>query len=106
MQFTDLPAATGVSLKPEYFADIESLAPGDIWFEVHPENYMIEGGPRLEGLLAAGERFPISLHGVSASLGGPTLTPDEHLTALRRLIELVNPAAVSEHAVWSRTGAQ
>ena len=106
MQLTDLPAATGVGLKPEYFPDIESLAPGDTWFEVHPENYMIAGGPRLEGLLAAAARFPISLHGVSASLGGPTLTPDAHLDALRRLINLVNPAAVSEHAVWSRTNAQ
>jgi len=106
VQSLDLPAATGVSLKPEYFADVESLAPGDTWFEIHPENYMIAGGPRLEGLLTAAGRFPISLHGVSASLGGPRLTPNEHLFALRRLIDLVNPAAVSEHAVWSRTSAQ
>ena len=105
-QFTDLPAATGVSLKPEYFADVESLAPGNAWFEVHPENYLIGGGPRLEGLLDVAARFPISLHGVSASLGGPVLTPDAHLKALRRLIDLVHPAAVSEHAVWSRTSAQ
>jgi len=106
MQFTDLPATTGVSLKPEYFADVDLLAPGDTWFEVHPENYMIPGGPRLEGLLAAAGRFPVSLHGVSASLGGPTLVPDEHFFALRRLIDLVDPAAVSEHAVWSRTNTQ
>ncbi len=106
MQITDLPTATGVSLKPEYFADVDSLAPGNNWFEVHPENYMIEGGPRLEGLLNAAARFPISLHGVSASLGGPTLIPDKHFEALRRLIDVVNPAAVSEHAVWSRTNTQ
>ena len=106
MPFTDLPATTGVSLKPEYFADVDGLEPGDVWFEVHPENYMIGGGPRLEGLLTAADRFPISLHGVGASLGGPLRTPDEHLEALRRLIDLVNPAAVSEHAAWSRTGTQ
>ncbi len=106
MRLTDLPATTGVSLKPEYFADVRSLAPGDTWFEVHPENYMIAGGPRLEGLLAAARRFPISLHGVSASLGGPMVTPDGHLQALKRLIDLVEPAAVSEHAVWSRTHAR
>ena len=105
MPLTDLPAATGVSLKHEYYADIESLAPGDTWFEVHPENYMIEGGPRLGGLLAAARRFPISLHGVSASLGGPKLTPNSHLAALRRLTDLVRPAAMSEHAVWSRYNA-
>ncbi|MGB5200759.1 MAG: DUF692 domain-containing protein [Sedimenticolaceae bacterium] len=103
MRFTDLPAATGVSLKPEYFAEALALKPGEIWFEVHPENYMIGGGPRLEGLLSAAERFPISLHGVGASLGGPELPTAQHLKALRRLVDLVNPAAVSEHAVWSRT---
>ena len=106
MRFTDLPSATGVSLKPEYFADARALKPGETWFEVHPENYMIGGGPRLEGLLAAAERFPISLHGVGASLGGPVLPTSQHLKALRRLVDLVNPAAVSEHAVWSRTRSQ
>jgi uncharacterized protein (UPF0276 family) len=106
MRFTDLPAATGISLKPEYFADALALRPGETWFEVHPENYMIGGGPRLEGLLSAAERFQISLHGVGASLGGPELPTAQHLKALRRLIDLVNPAAVSEHAVWSRTRSQ
>ena len=106
MGLTDLPAAAGVSLKPEYFADVDSLAPGDIWFEVHPENYVMKGGPRLEGLLAAAERFPISLHGVGASLGGPVRTPKEHVNAIRGLIDVVDPAAVSEHAVWSRSSVQ
>jgi uncharacterized protein (UPF0276 family) len=106
MRFTDLPAATGVSLKPEYFADALALKPGETWFEVHPENYMVGGGPRLEGLLSAAERFQISLHGVGASLGGPELPTAQHLKALRHLVDLVNPAVVSEHAVWSRTRSQ
>jgi hypothetical protein len=106
MRFTDLPAATGVSLKPEHLVDALALKTGDAWFEVHPENYMVGGGPRLEGLLSAAERFPISLHGVGASLGGPELPTTEHLTALRRLVDLVDPAAVSEHAVWSKTRSQ
>lgn len=106
MRLTDLPVTAGVSLKPEHYDDVESLAAADIWFEVHPENYMIQGGPRLEGLLAAAERFPISLHGVGGSLGGPNPTPNDHIQALRRLIALADPAAVSEHAVWSQTNAR
>jgi len=101
MPLTDLPSRGGVSLKPEYFADVAALPADSMWFEVHPENYMIGGGPRLNGLLDAAERFPISLHGVGASLGGPTLTPAEHIRDLARLIRRVNPASVSEHAVWS-----
>ncbi len=60
------------------------------------------GGPRLQGLLDIAEQYAISLHGVSASLGGPDLTPDEYLTQLKSLIARVEPASVSEHAVWSR----
>ena len=85
MRFTDLAAATGVSLKPEYLVDALALKTGDAWFEVHPENYMIGGGPRLEGLLCAAERFPISLHGVGASLGG--------LSSLVAIGESSEPAA-------------
>lgn len=106
MSLTTLPVCGGISLKPEYFTDVETLTPGDLWYEVHPENYMIAGGPRLEGLLKIAANNHISLHGVGASLGGPTPTTEEHLQALQRLITVIEPAAVSEHAVWSRTQGQ
>ena len=101
----------GVSLKPEYFADVldtdrSKTTRSGLWFEVHPENYMTCGGPRLRGLLDIAEQYAISLHGVSASLGGPDLTPDEYLTQLKSLIARVDPVSVSEHAVWSRFGGR
>lgn len=101
MRFTDLPLGSGVSLKPEYFGDAATQVSSDMWFEVHSENYMIDGGPRLHGLLDAAARFPISLHGVGASLGGPDLSGADHIRELVRLINRVNPAAISEHAAWS-----
>ncbi len=97
-----LPLHAGLGLKPEHFADVRTGSPKEIWFEVHPENYMIGGGPRLRGLQSIREHFPLSLHGVGASLGGPELTDAVHIKALRRLIELFEPESVSEHAVWSK----
>lgn len=97
-----LPLHAGVGLKPEHFLDAQTASPENIWFEVHPENYMVGGGPRLRGLLSIRERFPLSLHGVGASLGGPELTDIKHIQALRRLIGLFEPESVSEHAVWSQ----
>ncbi len=97
-----LPLHAGLGLKPEHFSDAEKHSPKNIWFEVHPENYMIGGGPRLRGLLSIRERFPLSLHGVGASLGGPELTDNAHISALKRLVDLLQPQSVSEHAVWSR----
>ena len=102
-----LPNRAGVSLKPEYFADVlnadsSKTVHSGLWFEVHPENYMTCGGPRLRGLMDIAEQYAISLHGVSASLGGPDLVPDEYLAQLKSLIARVDPVSISEHAVWSR----
>ena len=100
-----LPISAGIGLKPAHFNDAlkASAAP---WFEVHPENYMIAGGPRLAGLLAVREQSALSLHGVGASLGGPLPVDKEHLARLRRLVDLLEPAEVSEHATWSSDGDQ
>jgi uncharacterized protein (UPF0276 family) len=94
--------AAGVSLKPQHFAEAANCSTPGIWFEVHPENYMMAGGPRLAGLERVAARHPVSFHGVGASLGGPDLPDPEHIARLVRLIERVPPVMVSEHAVWSR----
>lgn len=96
-----LSATAGVSLKPKHFDDAAQCRAEGIWFEVHPENYMMPGGPRLAGLQQVANHHPLSFHGVGASLGGPTPPDPKHLAALRRLMDRFQPASVSEHAVWS-----
>jgi uncharacterized protein (UPF0276 family) len=94
----------GLSLKPPHFADALA-APGEgLWFEVHPENFMAAGGPRLAGLAAVAERRPISLHGVGLSLASDAPPDPDHLADLRRLVDRFQPALVSEHLAWSRSG--
>ncbi|MEB0233341.1 DUF692 family multinuclear iron-containing protein, partial [Undibacterium sp. 10I3] len=57
----------GLGLKsPHYEEALECVADG-LWFEVHAENYMMAGGPRLAWLEAIRSRHPLSLHGVSLS---------------------------------------
>ncbi|MEE9346600.1 MAG: DUF692 domain-containing protein, partial [Robiginitomaculum sp.] len=73
----------------------------DIWYEVHPENYMVDGGPRLSWLEEFSNNYPISFHGIGASLGGLDPFCDRHLKNLKALIDRFNPAQVSEHATWS-----
>ena len=62
---------------------------------------MVAGGPRLAQLRRIREAFPLSLHGVGASLGGPAPPDPRHLCAVRRLVDEFEPVLVSEHAVWS-----
>ena len=105
-----LPCSAGLGLKPPHFADAAAALSGAeakaLWFEVHPENYMGIGGPRLRALEGIAARAALSLHGVGASLGGPDLPDPAHLARLRSLVERFQPAAVSEHAVWSRVGGR
>ena len=102
---TTTPSAApsaGLGFKPEHFeASLGSTAAG-LWFEVHAENYMVAGGPRLAMLAELAGRFPLSLHGVGLSLAGPDLPDPEHLAALARLEARFQPFLVSEHLAWSR----
>jgi uncharacterized protein len=99
-----LPARAGLGLKPEHYRDALNAPANGLWFEVHPENYMVEGGPRLSWLDAIAERFALSLHGVGLSLGGPDRPDRTHLARLKTLVDRYNPASISEHVAWSRLG--
>ena len=96
----------GLGFKPEHFdAALAAPAAGPesgLWFEVHAENYMVAGGPRLAMLAELAERYPLSLHGVGLSLAGPELPDPQHLAALASLAERFRPFLVSEHLAWSR----
>lgn len=101
-----MPAASGVGLglKPEHFdAACAARSPG-LWFEVHAENHLVDGGPRLAWLEAVRACHPVALHGVSASLAGHGPLDEAHLQRLALLVRRLQPALVSEHLAWSRLG--
>lgn len=91
----------GIALKPEHYAPAcAARAPG-LWFEVHPENYLVDGGPRLAWLEAVRASHPLSLHGVSLSLAADAPPDPQHLRRLAGLVSRLQPALVSEHLAWS-----
>lgn len=91
----------GLGLKPQHYDAALDCAEGGAWFEVHPENYLAQGGPRLAWLEAVRGRHPLSLHGVSLSLAAPAPPCERHLAGLRELVRRFQPALVSEHLAWS-----
>jgi len=96
--------SAGVGLKPEHFDAAHAAPAGGLWFEVHPENYMVAGGPRLAWLDAIRARHPVSLHGVGMSLASAAPPEARHLERLRALVDRFEPALVSEHLAWSSWG--
>lgn len=104
-----MPTPTaGLGLKPQHYAEAEACpaagAQTGLWFEVHPENYMVEGGPRLRWLERIRRVRPLSLHGVGLSLAGDERPDREHLGRFRALIDRFEPFLASEHLAWSRRG--
>jgi uncharacterized protein (UPF0276 family) len=94
----------GTSFKPEHLPAILEAGPQAGFFEVHAENYMGAGGPPHRALAAIRERYPISLHGVCMSIGGPDTLDVRHLARFRELVERYEPTLVSEHLAWSSHG--
>ncbi len=91
----------GLGLKSQHYADALACDAAGLWFEVHPENYMSAGGPRLAALEAIRARHSISLHGVGLSLAADADPDREHLAALKILVDRFEPFVVSEHLAWS-----
>ena len=54
---------------------------------MHPENYLVSGGPRQAWLDAVRARHPVSLHGVTLSLAADAPPDAAHLERLAALAE-------------------
>jgi uncharacterized protein (UPF0276 family) len=91
----------GLGLKPEHYDAALACTSDGMWFEVHAENYLVAGGPRLRWLEAIRAAHPVSLHGVSLSLAGDAPPDAAHLKRFAALVRRIEPALVSEHLAWS-----
>jgi uncharacterized protein (UPF0276 family) len=91
----------GIGLKAEHYDEILTNKPNIDWFEVHPENYMGDGGLPHKYLSEINEHYALSMHGVGLSLGSADGVSDSHLKDLKKVIDRYQPAQVSEHLSWS-----
>ena len=98
----ELERRAGIGLRHPHVADlIDRPPPGLAWVEVHTENYMANGAPRLRQLELIRERYALSFHGVGLSLGSVDPPDPAHLARIRSLADRFAPALLSEHIAWS-----
>ncbi len=94
----------GIGLRPQHYAAaLENHEQLD-FIEVISENFMLEGGRPLWVLDQMRERLPVALHGVSLSIGAADGLNRDYLSALKRLVDRVSPALVSDHLCWTGLG--
>lgn len=100
-----LPSATaGVGLKHQHTAQVLAQRPDLGFFEVHAENYLVDGGPLHHALTRVCEHYALSLHGVGLSIGGQGPLDAQHLDRIAALVDRYQPAQFSEHLAWSSHG--
>ena len=95
----------GLGLRSHYHQEILDQSPVVDWFEIVSENYLVQGGKALYYLDAIAERYPLVMHGVSLSIGGPHELDMQYLEQLKQLAGRVKPAWISDHLCWSRGNA-
>lgn len=100
----DLAAMAGIGLRALHHGEILDRLPEIGWFEAHSENYFAPGGAHREQLLQIRQHYPVSLHGVGLSLGSADPLNRQHLLALHRLSQAVEPVFISEHLSWGSIG--
>ena len=95
----------GLGLRSTYYQAILEQQPAIDWFEIVSENYLVAGGKALYFLDAIGERYPLVMHGVSLSIGGPHELDRDYLRQLKHLAARVQPEWISDHLCWSQGNA-
>jgi uncharacterized protein len=84
----------------DFFCEQDKLDSID-WLEVHPENFLYDY-ERREKLLRISEKYPISFHCVTLSLGSEEKVSKKHLQAMKHLVHEVKPFLISDHLSWNR----
>lgn len=94
--------AVGIGWRHPHYGDLLQSLPHLDFIEVHSENFFAEGGAALATLASAREHYPVSLHGVGLGLGSAIGIDAWHLDQLARLVALIDPIRVSDHACFAR----
>lgn len=97
---------TGIGLRAPHYTEFIDKHPGVAWIEVHSENYFAEGGKSLQRLETIRRDYPVSLHGVSLSLGSADELNWQHIKKLHDLINRIHPCLISDHLSWSSIHGQ
>ncbi len=93
---------TGIGWRHPHYNELLQRRPAIDFLEVHSENFFAEGGAALAVLREARSHYPVSLHGVGLSLGSATGIDVWHLDRLARLVALIEPLRISDHACFAR----
>ena len=96
-----MTSSFGLGLRTEHYHDfLDNPHPVD-WLEVISDNYMVDGGKPLVMLDKIRADYPMTMHGVSMSVGAVDGINEEYLRKLKNLEQRIQPMWVSDHLCWT-----
>lgn len=97
----------GLGLRRAFLDEVSTLPEDavDFW-ELAPENWIGVGGPRARKLRAIAERWPLTCHGLSLSLGGPAPLDEDFLERLKGFLDEHGVRYYSEHLSYCSDDGQ
>lgn len=97
-QNTQYVSGAGLGLRRGFLDTLLQAKPSDVDFvEVAPENWIAMGGSFREKFEAAAAIYPVSAHGLSLSLGGPTPIDVAFVNDIKAFLDQFNIPQFSEH---------
>jgi uncharacterized protein (UPF0276 family) len=91
----------GLGLRIPHYSHLFEHWPELDGFEVISENFMDTDGRAKHNLARIRERYPVVMHGVALSIGTIDPLNSEYLQKLKKLIDFVEPAWISDHLCWT-----
>lgn len=91
----------GLKLSTEHYKDILTSQHNVNWFEILSEDYLNMAGESYNYLCQIAERYPISMHGVSLSIGSTDPVDYTYLKQLKALATQFKPQLISDHLCWT-----
>jgi uncharacterized protein (UPF0276 family) len=92
----------GLGLRAPHYEEILRDRPKQVgWFEIISENFLDAHEGYWEFLAELRQDYPFALHGVSMSIGGSDPINEDYVRKLKRLIDFIEPAWVSDHLCFT-----
>lgn len=91
----------GLGLRPLHYETIIETKPTVDFFEIITEDFIECVGEDFDWLQKIRNYYPVTLHGVSLSIGSVDPLNLSYLRALKKLIDETQPLSVSDHFCWT-----
>lgn len=91
----------GLGLRTQHYSDFLGEPQPVDWLEVISDNYMVEGGKPLAILDQIRQDYPMTMHGVSMSIGAVDGLDNDYLRKLKLLEQRIEPMWLSDHLCWT-----